>query len=74
VRLFGQYTLAGRNIEADNIPAPLKHWRMWKVLIGLRQPEVYALDKVLSPPSSARIDSPVSRAASSKHYKTTCLH
>jgi hypothetical protein len=25
VRLFGQYTLAGRNIEAENIPAPLKH-------------------------------------------------
>jgi len=25
VRLFGQYTLAGRNIEAENIPVPLKH-------------------------------------------------
>jgi hypothetical protein len=25
VRLFGQYTLAGRNIEAENILAPLKH-------------------------------------------------
>lgn len=25
VRLFGQYTLAGRNIEAQNIPAPTSH-------------------------------------------------
>lgn len=25
VRLFGQYTLAGRNIEAQNIPAPSRH-------------------------------------------------